>query len=41
MNEKVKFKSVLVKGNFYFIKNSVYNFKGPMRRGFKACCLVY
>ncbi len=35
MNKEVKFKSVLIRGMFHFIKNSEYNFKGPMRKGLR------
>jgi hypothetical protein len=32
---KTGVKSILLRGNFHFIENSEYNFKGPMRRGLR------
>ena len=35
MSQEIKFKSVLIRGIFHFIRNSEYNFKGPMRKGLR------
>lgn len=34
MNEE-KIRSVLIRGIFYFVENTLYSFKGPMRRGLR------
>ncbi|MET0637787.1 MAG: hypothetical protein ABWZ25_17285 [Chitinophagaceae bacterium] len=35
MSEKKSFRSVQLRGIFYFIEDAIYSFKGPMRKGLR------